>query len=50
MRQMDNQDLQRAGLISYAHGYITILNRPGLEAASCECYDTVRQQFEQLLG
>ena len=43
-------NLQRAELISYRHGHITILDRPGLEAASCECYRTVRQQFERLLG
>ncbi len=42
--------LQRAGLISYRHGRITILDRPGLETASCECYRIVRQQFEHLLG
>ena len=42
--------LQKTGMISYAHGHITILDRPGLEAASCECYRIVQQQFEQLLG
>jgi CRP-like cAMP-binding protein len=42
--------LQKAGMISYAHGHITILDRPGLEAASCECYGTVQRQFERLLG
>lgn len=40
--------LQRAGLISYRHGRITILDRPGLEAASCECYSTVRDNFARL--
>ncbi len=30
--------LQKAGLITYKHGRVTIVNRKGLEAASCECY------------
>src|SRR5262249_22719211 len=40
---------QKAGLISYSRGKITILDRAGLEGASCECYGIVRQVFEQLL-
>jgi CRP-like cAMP-binding protein len=42
--------LQKAGVIHYARGCITVLNRPGLEAASCGCYGAVRRQFERLLG
>jgi CRP-like cAMP-binding protein len=42
--------LQRAGLIRYVSGRITILDRPSLEAASCECYSAVHQRFERLLG
>jgi CRP-like cAMP-binding protein len=42
--------LQKAGAIGYKHGCITVLDRSGLEAASCECYGTVRRQFEHLLG
>jgi CRP-like cAMP-binding protein len=38
--------LQRAGLISYTHGKIKILNRQGLEEAACECYGNMRQQLE----
>jgi CRP-like cAMP-binding protein len=41
--------LQKAGLIRYARGRITVLDRPGLENASCECYAVVRQEFERLL-
>lgn len=40
--------LQKAGLITYTHGHVTILDREGLEAASCECYATVRAQFDRL--
>jgi CRP-like cAMP-binding protein len=42
--------LQKSGAIGYKHGCITVLDRSGLEAAACECYGTVRQQFERLLG
>ena len=40
--------LQKAGLISYTHGRVHILDRRGLEAASCECYATVRARFDSL--
>ena len=42
--------LHRAGLISYARGRMEITDRPGLEAASCECYHTARREFARLLG
>jgi CRP-like cAMP-binding protein len=42
--------LQRAGFIRYAQGHIVILNRVGLEEASCECYAVAREQFGPLLG
>ena len=42
--------LQKAGLIRYARGRMEITDRPGLEAASCECYHTVRHEFARLLG
>lgn len=41
--------LQRAGLISYARGHITILDHDGLEAVSCECYAVAKEQFGGLL-
>ena len=40
--------LQKAGLINYTRGRITILDRKGLEDASCECYSTVRGHFDRL--
>ena len=42
--------LQRAGLIRYSAGRVTILDRASLEAASCECYGTVQRRFATLLG
>ena len=40
--------LQKAGLIKYTHGRITILDRQSLESASCECYATVKEHFDRL--
>ncbi len=42
--------LQKAGLISYHRGRMTVLDRRGLEAAYCECYRAVRRELDRLLG
>ena len=41
--------LQKAGLIKYARGRITVLDRPGLEQRSCECYAVVKKEYDRLL-
>ncbi len=41
--------LQDAGLISYSRGRITVLNRKGLEARTCECYAVVKKEYDRLL-
>jgi CRP-like cAMP-binding protein len=42
--------LQKAGFIQYRRGQVTILDREGLEGASCECYGIIRQEFDRLVG
>jgi CRP-like cAMP-binding protein len=42
------RSLQQAKLIRYIHAKVTILNRKGLEAMSCECYATVKTEFDRL--
>ncbi|HEV2146983.1 MAG TPA: Crp/Fnr family transcriptional regulator [Longimicrobiaceae bacterium] len=41
--------LQAAGLIEYSRGRLTILDRPGLERVSCECYAIIRSEFARLV-
>ena len=41
--------LQESGLINYRRGRITVLDRPRLEARSCECYQVVKTEFDRLL-
>ena len=41
--------LQAAGLIRYARGHISVLNRHGLEQRSCECYAVVKKEYDRLL-
>jgi CRP-like cAMP-binding protein len=43
------QSMQNAGLISYRRGTIQVLDREGLEKASCECYAIVRKRFDAFL-
>jgi len=42
--------LQEQGLISYVRGRIQVLDRRGLEAAACECYKVVKDEYDRLLG
>jgi CRP-like cAMP-binding protein len=42
--------LQKAGLIRYTRGKVTILNREDLEAASCECYEIIKGEYARLLS
>jgi len=41
--------LQAAGLIEYSRGKITVLDRPGMEARVCECYQVVKHESDRLL-
>jgi CRP-like cAMP-binding protein len=41
--------LQQAGLIRYARGHISVLDRDGLEKRTCECYAVVKKEYDRLL-
>ena len=41
--------LQHLGIIEYSRGHITVLDRPRLEALSCECYAVVKKETDRLL-
>src|ERR1700684_2641708 len=41
--------LQKAGLIRYSRGHITVLDRTGLEQRTCECYAAVKKEYDRLL-
>ena len=41
--------LQAAGLIQYTRGHIKVLDRPGLEQRTCECYGVVKKEYDRLL-
>jgi len=42
--------LQKAGLITHGRGNITVIDRPGRERASCECYQTIRSRQAELMN
>ena len=42
--------LQKAGLIRYSRGRITVLDRTGLERRSCECYVVVKKEYDRLFS
>jgi CRP-like cAMP-binding protein len=42
--------LQKAGLIQYGRGRISVLDRAGLEHAACECYSVVKQAYDRILS
>lgn len=44
------QKLQERGLIRYHRGHVQILDQQGLQAASCECFRTLREEYDRLLG
>jgi CRP-like cAMP-binding protein len=44
------QKLQENGLIEYHRGRVQILDQGGLEEAACECFGTVREEYDRLLG
>jgi CRP-like cAMP-binding protein len=42
--------LREKGLIEATRGHVRIINRKGLETASCECYELIRAEFQNLYG
>lgn len=42
--------LQKAGLIRYTRGRITVVDRIGLQNAACECYGIMVQEYQRLMG
>jgi len=44
------RSLKNKKIIDYRRGHVTVLDRPGLERISCECYDVSKREFDRLLG
>jgi CRP-like cAMP-binding protein len=44
------QKLEDEGLLHYANGHITVLDRPGVEKRTCECYALVKKEYDRLLA
>jgi hypothetical protein len=42
--------LKRAGLISYTRGFVTVLDRAGMEKRTCECYGVTKREFDRLFS
>ncbi|MDQ3973109.1 MAG: Crp/Fnr family transcriptional regulator [Actinomycetota bacterium] len=42
--------LQQAGFIRYRRGRMAVVDREGLKAAACECYDVITEEYDRLLG
>ena len=42
--------LQRAGFVRYRRGHMSIVDREGLEGASCECYQTIKDALDTVVG
>lgn len=42
--------LQNLGLIDYKRGHIKVLDRAGIEARVCECYQVVKEEYDRLLS
>lgn len=42
-------NLQKAGLINYRRGKISLIDRPGIEMRSCKCYEIIKEQYDRLL-
>jgi Mn-dependent DtxR family transcriptional regulator len=42
-------NVHEAGLIDYQRGHITVLDGPGLERRTCECYAVVKKEYDRLL-
>jgi CRP-like cAMP-binding protein len=41
--------LQEAGCITFRRGFITVVDREGLEAAACPCYELIRTEYSRLV-